>query len=716
MTSRPFVLVLIVFAGALVAAQQPAAPPTPPEPPPLTFRIEVNYVEVDAIVTDADGNAVTDLTLDDFEVLEDGKPQKVTAFSRVQLPIERAERPLFAAAPIEPDVQDNDATDGRLYLFLLDDLHTSFTNTPRVKAALRQFIGGSFGTNDLAAVVHTSGRRDAGQDFTNNPRLLLAASDKFIGRNLPSATAERLAGGLGSCGASSGGLSGVADPCEAERGFNARTAMSSVRKLADFMTGVRGRRKAMVLVSEGISYDVFDVFNNRSASTILDETREAIAAATRGNVAIYAIDPRGLGGLGNESAEIGSSGDPSGAGSAFAADSAAANGSNQTGPTQSPASGFQSELSLSQHSLRTLTSETGGFAALNRNDFTDAFARIVSENSRYYVLGYYPANERRDGRFRRIDVRVKRPGVQVRARRGYVAPRGRAPESARNASRENVALAIANEALGSPIPIGGVPLTVFAAPYKGTAPNASVAVAVEFGVGDFRFTEENGTMNGRAEMTFTSTSNEGKVLGSGRHAIDLALKPDTFARAREHGLRVVTQTELPPGRYQFRVAIGEAGGRAGSVLYDLEVPDFYRGALTMSGVSVTAASSVLAPTVLPKNPLADFLPGPPVTRREFERKDELALFAEFYENARGAPTHRFDITTTVRAEGGRTVFQNTDERSSTELQGRQGGYGHSVRLPLRDLDPGLYVIRVEGRSRIGDRENAVGRDVQIRIR
>jgi hypothetical protein len=240
---------------------------------------------------------------------------------------------------------------------------------------------------------------------------------------------------------------------------------------------------------------------------------------------------------------------------------------------------------------------------------------------------------------------------------------------------------------------------------------------MEMRVDQFRFTEANGSLNDRAEVTFTATDRDGKTRATGRHTLDMAMKPDTLARARERGLRVVTQVDLPPGRYQLRVAAGEEGGRAGSVIYDVEIPDFYKAPLAMSGLAVTSAGSRLAPTVVPKNPLADFLPAPLITTREFDREDELALFAEFYENLPGAAAHKFDITTTVRAEGGRIVTQNTDERSSTELQGTQGGYGYTARIPLNALEPGLYVIRVEGRSRLGDnRENVIGRDLQIRVR
>jgi hypothetical protein len=494
------------------------------------------------------------------------------------------------------------------------------------------------------------------------------------------------------------------DPCEAERAFNARTAMTSIRKLANFMAGVRGRRKTLLLLSEGISYDTFDIFNNRSASTVNDEIRDAIAAATRANVAIYAIDPRGLAALGDASIGGGANDDlPN-------ADSAA-------GPAEIPTRGFADELRWSQMSLQTLAGETGGFAAVNRNDFADSFARIVRENSSYYVLGYYPTNDRRDGRFRKIEVRVRRPGLQVRSRQGYVAPRGRAPAQPR-ATAANAALGAANEAMSSPIPTAGLPISVVAAPFKGTAPNATVPLAVEVGIENFKLTEGNGTINGRAEVTFATTDREGKPRGGGRHAVDLTLKPDTLAQTKQRGLRLVSQVDLPPGRYQLRVAVGEEGGRAGSVLYDLEVPDFYRGPLTMSGIALTSAAARQTPSVLPKNPLADFLPGPLTTAREFSRGDELALFAEFYENAPGAPAHRLDITTTLRNATGTIVTQNTDERSSTELQGaKAGGYGYAMRMPLKTLEPGVYVIRVEAKSRLGgDRDQTVGRDLQITVR
>jgi VWFA-related protein len=687
MRQRLTVAILVAAVGATLAAQQPAAPPqTPADQPPVTFRVEVNYVEVDAFVTDAQGKVVTDLTASDFDVLEDGKPQKISSFSLINIPIERAERPLFAGRPIEPDVQTNEHLEGRIYLIVLDDIHTDFTRSPRVKAAARRFIEQNFGTNDLAAVVYT-GRADASQDFTNNPRLLIQAIEKFNGRKLRSATLQRIEGARPN--PETGALEPGDDIEQMDRAFRARSVMNNVRKLAEFMAGVRGRRKAMLLIGEGVDYNIFEATGvlGATASSVLLDTQDAIASATRGNVSIYALDPRGL-----------STGDED-----------LITQSSTIGDADGRA--MQSELRLSQDSLRVLASSTGGFAAVNRNDLNGAFDRIVAENSSYYMFGYYSTNERRDGRFRKIEVRVKRPGLRIRSRNGYFEARGRRPNPTPS-SKLSPALA---EAIGSPLPVNGVPIKVFAAPYKGTAPDAAIAYVAEVDVNNFEFLEKDGLFTETLEMVNSATDSKGKVYPGERQFVNLNLKPDTLARAKSRGFRMVNQFSLPPGRYQMRIAASTRGGRSGSVLYDLEVPDFSKEKFVMSGVALTSRAAAEAPTVRPKDPLADYLPGPPTTMREFTRDDTIALFAEFYENNPGAPPHMLNFKAELRAEGGRVVRNVTDERSSTDLQGGSGGYGFSARFPLDEVEPGLYVLHVEGQPRIGDLP-AVSRDIQIRVR
>ena len=173
---------IVLLAGTILTAGQAPAPSPPPQPP--TFKVRVDYVEVDVVVTDRQGQLVRDLKKEDFQVLEDGKSQVVTTFTLVDIPVERADRPLFASAPIEPDVKTNEKPfDGRVYVMVIDDLHTRAGRSIRVKLAAKQFIERRLGANDLMAIVHTSGPIDANQEFTNNKKLLLAAVEKTLTRD-----------------------------------------------------------------------------------------------------------------------------------------------------------------------------------------------------------------------------------------------------------------------------------------------------------------------------------------------------------------------------------------------------------------------------------------------------------------------------------------------------------------------------------------------------
>jgi hypothetical protein len=257
-------------------------------------------------------------------------------------------------------------------------------------------------------------------------------------------------------------------------------------------------------------------------------------------------------------------------------------------------------------------------------------------------------------------------------------------------------------------------MKVFAAAYKGVAPNAAVALSVEIDANALTFVEKDGVFLERLDIANTATDSKGKVFPGERHGVNLSLKPDTFERVKASGFRVVSQLSLPPGRYQVRVAAGNNAGKAGSVLYDLDVPDFYKAAFSMSGVSITSASALQGATMKAKDPLGDFLPGPPTATRVFASNDTLALFAEVYENTGNAPAHQLDLVAELRAENGQVVRTVREERSSTEVKG-SGGYGFSPRLSLDGLAPGLYVLHVSGQSRMGDRASA-SRDILLTIK
>lgn len=686
----------IVASSGAIRGQGVPAPA--PQQPPITFRAEINYVEVDARVLDPGGKFVPGLTPEDFQVFEDGKPQKVTAFSLVNIPVERAERPLFASKPIEPDVRNNlQGQDGRIYVIVLDDMHTAALRSQRIKLAAKQFIERYVGANDMVAVVHTSGRGDAGQEFTNSQARLLAAVDKFMGRKLRSETLNKIDDVQMRAGTPMASEP-PRDIDDMERGFNARGTLDSMRNLAQYLGNIRGRRKAMILFGEGIDYNIYNFINqnpmdNSQATVVIEATREMIGAATRANVAVYAVDPRGLGAGFDDLASVQSLPDDTSLGLGT--------------------SSIFNEVRLGQDSLRVLSEETGGFATVNSNDFLTAFQRIVDDNSSYYVMGYYSTNDRRDGRFRKIEVRLKdKPGYVVRARKGYVAPRGKAPETKVTAVKGGPSTEL-RDAMESPLPLAGLPMAVATTVFKGPAPKGSVVISTFINGSTLPMNEVDGMFKNDLEIVGVAGDDKGKTFSTDRSTVNLNMKPDSAKRVAATGFRVIQSLDLAPGRYTLRVGAREGNTmKAGSVMVDLEIPDFTKAPLTMSDIALTSAMSSSVPTVRPKDPLEKLLPGPLTSYREFPPADEVALFAEVYDNIKTA--HKVEIVATVKAEGGQTVFTTREERDSSDLAGSAGGYGFEARIPLKEFTPGLYVLRVQGTAQVGDRAT-VAKEVVFRV-
>jgi VWFA-related protein len=693
--SRLLGLFVFVALAASLAAQSQQVPASQASQQTPTFKAQVEFVEVDALVTDQQGNFVRDLTKDDFQVFEDGKRQTISTFSLVDIPIERFDRPLFSPRPIERDVQSNERPfDGRVYVMILDDLHVAPQRTARVRTAARQFIEQRLGANDLMAVIFTGGRAQDAQEFTSNKRLLLNAVDKFTGQKLESAVIARNNEYFRQRDT---GLAGrVDDPDEQERVFKIRSTLTSLRQVADWFGGVHGRRKTMLFFSEGIDYDLTDIIRGydapqSAASTINADIQDAVAATARSNVSIYSIDPRGLTDGSEDTIGVGQFADTD--------DPIAGRGIGQ--------SGLANELRVSQDSLRQLSDQSGGFAAVNRNDFSSAFERIVRDNSSYYVLAYYPPSEKRDGKFHRIEVRVvDRPGLIVRSRRGYNAPRGKpAPVNTKTGGMPQDLF----DAINSPLQVSGLTMRVFAAPFKGAQPNSSVLVGLELLGRDLSL-----ETNSKVDISYMAVDTKAKIFGARTDTITMNLRPDTKTRVEQSGFRVLNRLELPPGRYQLRLAARDmTKATIGSVIYDLEVPDFYKDKIAMSGLAITSLGGAAMMTARPDDVMKQVLPAPPVAARAFAQNDELAVFTEVYDNSGNAP-HKVDITTSVLTDEGRVLYKNEESRDSSELQGAKGGYGYTSRVPLSEIVPGSYVLNVEARSRLGDSPSTT-RQVQFTI-
>jgi len=145
------------------------------------------------------------------------------------------------------------------------------------------------------------------------------------------------------------------------------------------------------------------------------------------------------------------------------------------------------------------------------------------------------------------------------------------------------------------------------------------------------------------------------------------------------------------------------------------VPDFAKDKLTISDVLLTAATSKLVLTPMPDKQVEGVLPLPATARRDFVKGDTLALFAEVYDNLPALPTHKIDISTKLITEDGREVFKTSEERDSKDLQGSKGGgYGHALQIPLADVAPGRYLLRIEAAARLKD-VNTVSKELLITV-
>jgi hypothetical protein len=444
--------------------------------------------------------------------------------------------------------------------------------------------------------------------------------------------------------------------------------------------------------------DVLDLFEN---------TRDVISAATRNDVNIYAVDPRGLSAAGDVLIEAGNLADT---GIALNVDDPNFGNTTATFRPDLGAKSLNRELEAAQDNLRRLSEETGGFATLNSNDFTTAYNRIVDENGSYYVLGYYSKNEKRDGKFRAIDVRlVNRPGLVVRARKGYLASRGKAETPAAATDAAPDVSAQLREVLRSPVPVRGLLFSAAAATFKGTSPNNTVVVTVEISGKDLALVAKDGIFTGNLAVALVVLDPDGKLRASATPTLALRLKPETYSVAQSGNFRVVAQFALPPGRYLLRAAALAGGKNSGGLQYDLEVPDFSKPRVALSSVALVSARANSSPTAA-DNHVDQKLPEP-TTLREFSSDEELALYVEAYDN-QPTPVHAVDVVSTVQASDGRVVFKNEQQRTNEELASARGV---STRIPLKALSPGLYVLTVEARSRLGNPE-PVSQLVQFRIR
>jgi VWFA-related protein len=562
------------------------------------FRTGVTRVEVSALVLDRNGEPVRGLTAGDFEVLENGVPQTIRSFipftyrpGVVVLPDPVLERRDRTGPPVSMPASNYYTSASRVFALILDDLHVDARRTRTARAAARRLLEQL--TPDDLLFVATTGSAESTGGFTRDRRHAFEMIDGFTGQRLPDKTMV--------------GLRFPGEDFEAERLDHFQRLCSTIRDVSLGLRDVAGRRKTVILISEGSSFGagMSDMIVTMPTATSggranvptgsLKWMNEALAAAAAGDVAIYPLNPAGLDVADADLIQV--QGLP---------------------PVAAPdlVSSILSEARQAKEMSRDLAALTGGVSLVDTNDPLAGIDRAVRDASSHYVLSYEPATAPKRNESRQIEVKVRRPGVRVLARRGYRAADALAPPPMKVPDSLTPQL---RTLLAGVMPDDALPMRVQAITVDRKGKMATVAVIVEVNGSAFA-----GARRGlHIEQGLLSVNASGKAANGTRRRFDVTLSPAQWDVLTATGLRSVWAVDLPSGRHQLRVAsVDSETNRGGAVYLDVEVPD---PPALAPGALVASRFLSAMPTVFSDERLSRWTSAIPTATRVFPEGDVLTV-------------------------------------------------------------------------------------------
>lgn len=691
-------------APALVVAALVAIPTGAAQQPPV-FPATGEVVRLDLVVHDRAGKVVEDLREDEVQVFEDGVSCPIRSFRRV-----RAEQDAVAdqvlpnrtAAGLEPPVETglrstgepaSNTTLSRIVLLVFGLLGPEGTRTAR--AAARSFVGQAFPPRTWFGVFKVGDGLRLLQAFTEDRSLLPAAIDRAAtGADQPrdpattpdsrNSTEEALEALLG---AGAGGGRGpdfagaVANMLwlidSASRQQKGRDALYPLLALAKSLEGVAGR-KTLLYFSEGLDVP----------PELEDVLRATVSQANRSNLSVYALDARGLTtDSPYEEARLALA--AGGSGSAQAQAPAPADGSRRAVGKQeilAPEIGAAAIRMNVQGNLQDLSESTGGFLIANTNDLRPGLARVGSDLSHFYEVAYVPPNPMADGRFRSIQVKVLRPGLTVRTRRGYYA----LPPGAAVVLPYELALA---QALEAPTPPRAFDLRAATLDFAGAADERETVLLVEVPLSGLRFTRDEATHTYRAWMSLLGLVKDERNRLVARLSHDWPLEGRLEeAEATQRRTTVVKRVlRLAPGRYTLETAAQDReSGAISAQRTRFDVPAAVEG-LALGSVAVGRAEEVPADRAATSTPSDDplrlgslrFVPG--LGKPVMEGTPAVSLLVTAHPGPGAEPVK---LTLEFRRDG-KTVAQAQPELPPADARGRIAYVGS---FPTEQFAPGRYVV------------------------
>jgi VWFA-related protein len=660
----------------------------------FTFKVTSELVLVSVTVRDKKGALVRGLKQSDFTVLEDGKAQRLQSFD-----IEDVNRFVEAApqgGPTQAEVAavktelltGRKATspealrDRRLIVLFLDLSSLQSDDSDRAVESAKNFVAKQMTPADLVSIVTFDTSLKVAQDFSSDKKLLTAALDR-VGGN------EGTGQEQGTTGTSEGtpddAGSFVADDTDYNI-FNTDLRLQALSTIAKNLAGI-DQKKSILYFSSGMTKTGIE---NQA------QLRAAINAAVRSNVSIYAVDSRGL-----EAMPPGGN-----AGSA-----------SLRGVSAYSGAAVQNDLNsnfASQETLVTIANDTGGKAFLDTNDFSKAYTKVQADSETYYVLGYRSSNQNKDGRFRRIQVKLDRSDVKLEYRMGYYGPR-----DFQHFTKEDREEQLREE-LMSDLPKTDLPVYLatgyfrtstgkFYAPVSIIVPGSAVVVqrdrdkasldvlgvvrdkATKFPVGNVR---DNIKLTVEQTQSVTAGVN---VSSAETAAVASTGQGTNSGSPKRKNVQYNTGFLLPPGSYHLKFVVREnQNGRVGTFESDLVIPELRKEKMKISSVMLSS-QKVPAGKKSPSNPLvSDGQEIIPNVAHVFTPEQSMTLYYEVYDPAKWAEKKdSIHLLTNIEFFRGEVKVYETPLVETQHLNAAdRKAAAFEFEVPMKALNPGWYTCQI----------------------
>jgi hypothetical protein len=659
---------------------------------PAQFKSNVNLVVVDVTVLDKAGKEISNLKKDDFVVMEDGKPQALTVFEFQKLapagaaPSEPAPAPAIKKAA-EPDKnagkqQQITATPGkiqyqdrRLMVMLFDFSDMAVPEQIRTRDSALDFLQKKMSPSDLVAIMTNTSQLNVVQDFTGDREILTQTIKKFqigVGSDLASD------GGSGdSTSGDDDGSAFQADESEFNI-FNTDRKLASLESAAKMLSALP-EKKALLYFSSGVSKQGVE---NQS------QLRSTINTANRANVSFYPIDARGLTALppGGDASHPGARSNSMFNGSAV--------------------SGQRAKFEDTQDTVVSLAADTGGKAFLDDNDLALGIANAQNDIKSYYILGYNSTNDKEDGKFRRVTIKLANKELTASAKlnykSGYFAQKTFAKFT--SADRESQL----QDALLLGDPVTDLPMAVETDFFRLSKTSYFVPVSLKIPGSELAFAKKGPKEQTDFDFIGQVRDMKGKLAAQVRDGITIKLTEENVAKLAQSSIQYDTGFSIPPGKYRLKLLAREnQSGKMGTFETTFTVPDLATQPQGMHLSSVIwgnqrqPISAAIGTAGANKKDLAadplikDGQKLVPSISKVYRKNQNLYVYLEVYDAAADPTEKKPSVSATLTFyKGKRKAFESTPVRLTDMEPGRSSTVPLQFQVPLDKLTAGKYIAQV----------------------